>query len=112
MNIQRITLSGWSIYLLKYTMKSELYSAVKFEKRNTKCLGLENASEIEIELIAATILGKPVTPCEVALTCLIIPIVKRSGHVVYANSKPPKIQSRLINSRSRTLSTSNRLLYG
>lgn len=57
-----------------------------------------------MELIAATILGKPVTPCEAALTCLVIPVVRRSEQVVYADSKPPKMRSRSINSRSRTLS--------
>ena len=58
-------------------MKSKPLGAVQFNANNAKRLGLENLSEIEKELIAATILAKPVTPCEAALTCLQIPIVRK-----------------------------------
>ena len=83
-------------------MKSEPLGCVKFNKNDSKRLGLENVSQIKLELIAATILAKSVTPCEAALTCLQTPIIRKSEQVVYIDSKPPKMRSRSINFRSRT----------
>ena len=63
-------------------MKSELVGIVKFDKRNTKRLDLENVSEIEMKLIVTMILGKSVTPYEATLISLVILVV------VYVDSKP------------------------
>ena len=51
MNIQHITSSFWSLYLLKYTMKIELVCAIKFDKRNTKRLGLSILKTILLKSI-------------------------------------------------------------
>ncbi len=46
MNIQRITSSYWSYYLLKYAMKCEPQGIIKLDDVNVKRLGLIDATPL------------------------------------------------------------------
>ena len=74
MNIQRINTSYWSYYLLKYAMKCEPHGPIQLEKTNAERLGIQGASDAQLQSISSLIIAKPIFPVEVALACLHIPI--------------------------------------
>ena len=86
LNLQRITSTYRSYYLLKYAMKYKLHGPIHLNKRNAERLGLQGASE---QLISSLIIAKPVAPLEVALACLHVLITTESKAVTYVDLKPP-----------------------
>jgi hypothetical protein len=87
-NIQCITSSYWSYYLLKYTMKCEPHGTLNLNKKNAKRFGLRDVFEVQLQLISSLIINKPISPQETTLTCLQIPIVQKNVVVRYIDSKP------------------------
>ncbi len=78
MNIQRITSSYWSYYLLKYVMKCEPQGTIKLDDVNAGSLGLVDATPLQLQLISTTITAKLVYLAEAALSCLQIPIISKN----------------------------------
>lgn len=70
MNIQRITSSNWSYYLLKYAMKCEPQSTIILNVNSAKRLGLQNLTKLQLKLISTTIMTKPVISQEATLKLL------------------------------------------
>jgi hypothetical protein len=67
MNIQQITSSYWSYYLLKYAMKCEPQGTIKLDDVSARSLGLVDATPLQLQLISTTIIVKPMSLAEVAL---------------------------------------------
>ncbi len=96
MNIQRITSSYWSYYLLKYAMKCEPQGIIKLNDINARSLGLVDATPLQLQLISATITAKHVSPTEATLSCLQIPIISKSVGVKYVDSKLPNLHTKMV----------------
>ncbi len=73
-NMLQITLS---YYLLKYSMKCEPHGCIELNVNNVVHLRLQNVSPLQLKLISTLIMSKFVSPREVALTSLHIPIVQK-----------------------------------
>jgi len=58
MNMQQITSSYWSYYLLKYAMKCEPQSTIKLDDVSAKSLGLVDATPLQLQLISTPITTK------------------------------------------------------
>lgn len=76
-NLQWITFSYWSYYLIKYAMKLEPNDLLNLDIKNTKRLGFDKLSVIQLPLISTTIFAKLVTSIEATITCLGIPIIQK-----------------------------------
>jgi hypothetical protein len=109
-NVQRITSSYWSYYLLKYIMKSESYGTLNIDTSNTRRLGLDNMDPVQLQIISTMVTAKLVTSTKAAMTCLGIPIVQRSNAVVYIDPKPPNMRTNYI-TKNRTLSIHSIVTY-
>ncbi len=96
MNIQQITSSYWSYYLLKYVVKCEPQGTIKLDGISGRNLGLVDATPLQVQLILATIPMKPISPNEAALSCLQIPIILKSVGVKYVDSKPPNLCTKMV----------------
>lgn len=102
MNIQRVTETNWSGYMLKYALKAEPSGELILDSRLAARLGIKGLSEQQLKLLSGTVLSKPVSLCEAALACLQIPIVQRSESVVtdyihFHSSKPTSRHFNLLN---------------
>jgi hypothetical protein len=96
LNIQCIISSYWSYYLLKYTMECEPHGTLNLNKKNGERLGLRDVSKVQLQLISSLIINKPISPQEVAFTCLQIPVVQKNVVVKYIDSKPPHMHIKMI----------------
>jgi hypothetical protein len=56
-------------------MKCEPHETLNLNKKNAKRLGLRDVSKVQLQLISSLIMNKPISPQEVALTCLQIHVV-------------------------------------
>jgi len=65
-------------------MKCEPQGIIKLDDVNAS-LGLVDATPLQLQLISATITTKHVSPTEVALSCLQIPIISKSVGVKYVD---------------------------
>ncbi len=72
-------------------MKCEPYGCIKLNVNNAAPLRLQNVSPLQLKFISTLIMSKHVSPIEVALTCLQIPIIQRNIGVKYIDSKPPHL---------------------
>jgi len=70
MNMQQITSSYRSYYLLKYAMKCEPQSTIKLDDVSAKSLGLVDATPLQLQLISIPITTKLISPIEATLSCL------------------------------------------
>jgi hypothetical protein len=70
LNIQIITSSFCSYYLLKYTMKIEPHDILNINTIIAKQLSLQNVNEMHLKFISAMILAKLMTSTKVFITCL------------------------------------------
>ncbi len=96
MNIQQITSSYWSYYLLKYVMKCEPQGTIKLDDVNARSLGLVDATPLQPQLISIIITTKLVSSIEVAFSCLQIPIISKSVGVKYVESKLPNLRTKMV----------------
>jgi hypothetical protein len=56
-------------------MKCEPQGIIKLDDVSARSLGLVDATPLQLQLISATIIAKPVFPTKVTLSCLQIPII-------------------------------------
>jgi hypothetical protein len=61
-------------------------------------LGLHGASDAQLQLISSLIIAKLVAPSEAALACLQVPIITKSRAVIYIDSKPPSLRTKIVTS--------------
>ena len=90
MNLQRITDSAWSFYVLKYTTKCEPTGHLSLDPEVTAALGLQDLSPHQAQLAAAGVLSKPLSVAEAFLILAKIPIISSSVDVTYIDTKPPE----------------------
>jgi len=83
-------------------MKCESQGIIKLDDVNARSLGLVDATPLQLQLILATIITKPIFPTKVALSCLQIPIISKSVGVKYVDSKPPNLHTKMV-TKSRIL---------
>jgi hypothetical protein len=63
-------------------------------------LGLHSASNAQLQFISSLIIAKPIAPSEAALACLQVPIITKSKAIIYVDSKPPSLRTKIVtNSR-------------
>lgn len=100
MNLQRVTNTAWSHYLMKYTMKSEPTGSLRIDAHAAKNLGLEGVSETRLKVISAFVLSKPVSPSEAAMSLLEFPMIERDTTVLFYDSCPPQMRLRTLKAHS------------
>jgi hypothetical protein len=83
-------------------MKYKPHGPIHLNKRTAERLGLQGASNVQLQFISLFIIAKHVAPSEVALACLQIPIIIKSMVVIYVDSKPPALRTKIVTS-SRVL---------
>ena len=88
MNLQRITNSAWSFYLLKYAMKCEPNGQMSLDTSSAAKLGLQDVSPAQLKLIENFVMIHPVCPTEAVMLCAEAPIVEMSTSVKYVNTAP------------------------
>ena len=96
MNLQRITQTAWSFYVLKYAMKAEPTCHLVIDPQGMSQLSLHHMDAIQLTTASALILSKPVSPAEAAMTCLEEPVVKSSSPVDYLASAPPHLRRKRV----------------
>ena len=62
MNIQRINTAYWSYYLLKYALKCEPHGPIQLDKTNAERLGIQGASDAQLQLISSLNIAKSISP--------------------------------------------------
>ncbi|MCO5604327.1 hypothetical protein L7F22_058492 [Adiantum nelumboides] len=102
MNIQRVTNSSLSRYLLKYAMKVEPITNLNLSPKNAARLGLQGLDKVKLTVISPTVMTKPISATKAALNCLKIPIITKSSAVEYVDSSPHALRQRII-SQNQTL---------
>ena len=88
-NLQRVTNTSWSWYVLKYAAKMMLPTKLNLDTDALEALGLKGLSPQHAQLAAATVLAKPVCPCEAAHVMAGRPIIANSCSVTYLPTYPP-----------------------
>lgn len=101
MNIQRVTNSSISHYLLKYAMKIEPCTTLNLNEADAERLGLHGLDTVKLRIIAAAILSKPISTTEAALNCLMIPTITKSEAVEYVDSSSSELRQRLVSHTTR-----------
>lgn len=66
------------------------------DKKLAVHLGLSHLPTSQQQLVAATILSKPVSPCEAAMHMLGIDIVSKDLNIEYISCHPPKSRRRMV----------------
>ena len=94
MNLQRVTQTAWSYYVLKYAMKGEPTGHLNVDPQTMAELGLNDMSSAAGA--SALILSKPICPAEAAMIFLEEPPVQASSKVIFVPSAPPLLRRRLI----------------
>jgi hypothetical protein len=87
-DLQLITYSYWSYYILKYVMKSKPNNPLNLNIKNAKRLGFEKLSVIQLQLILMMVLTKIVTSKKNNNHMFGIPVVQKSEVVVYIDLNP------------------------
>jgi len=77
-------------------MKCEPQGTIKLDDINAKNLGLADTTPLQLQLILATIIAKPISPTKAALSCLQIPIISKSVGVKYVDTKPPNLRTKMV----------------
>lgn len=96
MNLQRITQTAWSFYVLKYAMKAEPAGRLVVDPEGMSQLGLQRMDAVHLRTASALILSKPVSPAEAAMICLEQRVVQSSSPVDYLASQPPDLRKRRV----------------
>jgi hypothetical protein len=88
MNIQRITDTQWSYYVLKYASKIEPIAEMCFDQKVAESFGLYGLSDTELQVVTAALLTKPVSPAEATCIMSNIPIIHSDVSVTYVDIRP------------------------
>jgi hypothetical protein len=88
MNLQRITDTQWSYYVLKYASKIEPIAELCCDEHVAAAFGFHGLSVTEMQVVTAALLTKPVSPAEA--TCIMsgIPIINSNVNVTYVELTP------------------------
>ncbi len=99
-NLQRITGTAWSIYVLKYSMKSEPIGKLDLGPEVAARLHLQDVPLDTLRLISNVVCAKPVSPAEAAVLMLQENLISVSakGKVFYVCSTMPTQRSFLLRS--------------
>lgn len=92
-NVQVVTDTAWSFYLLKYAAKEQLLANLMLDGKALQALGLDGVSKEHAELAAATIMSRPVCPCEAALLATNVPLVSSDMDVTFVDTRPPAMRT-------------------
>ena len=91
MNLQRVTGTDWSFYLLKYTLKAECTGPFDLDTHTLKRMGLGHLPTAEQHLLNSLAMGRPVSAAEAYCIAMQTSIVRfppgRSVNKI--NSSPP-----------------------
>ena len=109
MNMQRVTGTDWSFYLLKYTMKSECTGKLDMDTSTLERLGLSHLPQAELHMLNTMLLAKPVAPAEAYCIVKEHAIVQFKSKVVSVNTSPPG--QRCFGKRSSALLTHSTQTY-
>lgn len=109
-NVQRVTNSAWSKYVLKYATKAEPSGQLEIDSGTAAQLGIYGVSEQRIKFASAAVLSKAVSPSETACITAGIPIINTSYDVLYVDASPPA-KRRAFLSKGCKISASHVTLY-
>ena len=100
-NLQRITGTAWSIYILKYAMKSKPSGKLDLGPEVAARLHLSGVPQDTLKLISNMVMAKPVSPAEAAVLMMQedLVAVSEGGRVHYVCSSLPAQRSVLLRSR-------------
>jgi hypothetical protein len=101
-NVQWMTSTSWSFYVLKYAMKCEPLGKLNLDTDAAKQLGLGNISESQLKAINALTMSQPVSSTQAATAMLGIDTIIRSESVQSIYSTPPDLRIRYV-TRSTSL---------
>jgi hypothetical protein len=76
--------------------KERAHGPIHLNKKNAERLGLQGASDVQLQLISSLIIAKLVAPSEAALACLQVPIIMKNRIVTYIDSKPPALRTKIV----------------
>ena len=93
MNLQAVTDSSWSYYLLKYAAKEQLPTSLALDGAALRALGLDGISKQQAELASAVVMSRPLCPCEAALIASGNHIIECSDPVTYVDTRPPLLRT-------------------
>lgn len=99
-NIQKITSTSWSFYVLKYAMKCEPPGKLNLDIEAAKRLGLAGVSNAQLKAISALTMSQPVSSTSAATAMLGIESIIRSEAVHKVASAPPNLRLRMVSKRS------------
>ncbi|KAK9829678.1 hypothetical protein WJX72_007303 [[Myrmecia] bisecta] len=92
-NVQYITQTSWSRYVMKYALKAEPTGDINLDTEAAARLGL-NLSPTQMKTVAACAMSHPVCPTEAAMYALELKIVDSSDQVDFIDTAPPNMRSR------------------
>ena len=97
MNIQRITNTEWSYYVLKYAAKEEPTGELHVDEQVIEALGIHGISVHQAQLAVSVVLAKPFSPTEAYCVLTNIPIIEFGPgiEVTYIDTQPPEKRTRL-----------------
>ena len=96
LNVQRVSDTQWSAYMLKYALKCEPAAKLNLKLDTMHRLGLSGTfQEAQLKLASAAIFSQPVTPCEEAWHLLKYPIVQESYEVEFYFATPPDVRTQV-----------------
>jgi hypothetical protein len=90
MNLQRITASAWSYYVLKYCAKMEPTGNLSVDEGTAPALGLHGLSPHQAQLASAGVLCKPMSVAEAYLILAGVPIIECDEDVTFVDTTPPE----------------------
>lgn len=111
MNLQAVTDTAWSYYLLTYAAKEQLPANLALDGKALAALGLQGVGTQQASLAAAVVMSRPICPCEAALITSGIPIVACSDSVTYIDTRPPPLRTLWVRNNSSFGGTSALATY-
>jgi len=96
MNLQHVTQTAWSFYVLKYAMKGEPAGKLNIDTDAMASLGLDHMPPAQLATASALILSKPISIAEATLIFLEEPAVQASAKVHFVSVSPPYMRKRVL----------------
>ena len=97
MNIQRITNTDWSYYVLKYAAKAEPTGELNVNEQVIEALSIHGVYVHQAQLAVSEVLAKPFSPTEAYCVLSNIPLIYffPGIEVTYIDTQPPEKRTRL-----------------
>jgi hypothetical protein len=77
--------------------------SLNLDFRAARALGFHNLIDLQLKMVAAFVLTKPVSPSEAAMSLLEFPMFERDVNVLFMDSVPLKLRMRTLRSNSTVL---------